>query len=318
MERYLAEQCLAWIGYFSGPEQETPEPDLQTRPNIRPASIEEVQAKIVNQLREQHAAQNLASSNISSRPATQTRRPDLREEASSPSIPPGNLFTTSIPGTETSFQSLKSRQTPKSPSPLSSPPPQTEAEILAGLHSELERRQEICQSIERQIETCQKEIRTFPSKQEKIAEEHEKRIADFVKPEHDEKQKRVHTEKRRDTQTAEEAKMEEMRDVYLQYYRGLVGIPSAESVDAFFVIIANREHHVKKAEEANKAARKREVKLEENLYKARCAMSEMEGKIERMKKGKLVKEAREQNVEEDCSIGGHKEGKKKLRRGKGV
>ena len=109
-----------------------------------------------------------------------------------------------------------------------------------------------------------------------------------------------------------------MRDIYRQYDRGLSGVPSAESVDAFFVIIANTENRVKKAEEANKAARKRGVKLGENLYKARCAMSEMEGKIERMKKGKLVKEAREQNVEEYCSIGGHKEGKRKLRRGKGV
>ena len=52
MERYLAGQYPARIGYVSGPEQETPEPDPEKRPNIRPATIEEVQAKIIDQLRE--------------------------------------------------------------------------------------------------------------------------------------------------------------------------------------------------------------------------------------------------------------------------
>lgn len=224
--------------------------------------------------------------------------------------------TTSIPGTEASHQSLKPRNKPKSLSASQPSPPQTKGEILAGLHSELERRQNICLGIEHQIEACQKEIQTLPSRQKRIAKEHEKRITELMAPEHIERQINATTEKQRNTQTADEAQIEEMRNIYLQYERVSTGVPTAESVDAFFVIIANTENHVKKAEQANKAAKRREAKLEEKLYKARCAVFEMECEIEEVENGRK-EEASESNREGIWRTGGHKEGKKKRRRGKG-
>lgn len=313
MEHYLAEQYLTRIGYVSGPEHSIQEPDPRTRSKIRPATIVEVQPTI-NPLEGQYAAQILAPSAISSRPATQIGRPELLGEASSASILSENPSTTSTPVTEASDQALESRQKPVFPSPPPPPPPQIPIDILANLHSELERRQKSCLGIERQIEACQKDIQSLPSRQKKVAEEHEKRIAQLVKPENDKRQKRVATEKRRDPQTAEEAKSEEMRDIYMQYDCKSVGAPPAKLVDAFFGIIADTEHHAKKAEDANKAAKRQEVKLEEKLYLARCAVFEMECEIEGVKNG-------EKNgapeMEGNCRMGAKKEGKKKRRRGKG-
>ena len=315
MEQYLAEQYLTRIGYVSGPEHGYQEPDPETRSNIRPATLEEIQP-MMNSLEEQYAAQRLAPSTISSRPATQTRGPYLREEASSPSILYEIHSTTSTTSTEASHQPPKPKHKPKSPSAPPPPPPQTKAQILARLHSELERRQKTCVGIEHQLETCQTEIRTLPSKQKKVAKEHEKRLTELLKLEHAKRQIKATTEQRQYTQTAEEAHFEEMRNIYQQYERESTGVPTAESVDAFFVIVADTEHHVKKAEEANKAAKRRGGKLEERLYKARCAVFEMEGEVEEMESG--GKEASESNVEGDWRTGGYKEGKKKKRRrGKG-
>lgn len=311
---YLAAQYLKRIGYVSGPEHEILEPDPKATPNINLAAIKNVQPTYSNQLKGQYAAQQPAPSTISSTPATHTRRPDLREEATSPPILSENPSTTSTPSTEVSLHSLQPRHRPKSPSAPPPPPPQTKAQILAGLHSELERREKVCIGIEHQIEACQTEIRTLPSKQKKIATEHEKRITQLMKPEHAEIQIKATTEKRQDTQTVEEAKFEGMRDICLQYERESTGVPSAGSVDAFFAVIANTEHRVKKAEEANKGAKRREAQLEEKLYKARCAVFEMEGEIEEVENG--GKGAGELEIGGNGRIGGNKEGKKKRRRGK--
>ncbi|CAD6579652.1 MAG: hypothetical protein ASARMPREDX12_009324 [Alectoria sarmentosa] len=284
MEQYLTEQYLARIGYASGSEQQIPEPDPTPRPDVRLATIDEVQAKILYQLKEQHSAQQQASPAISSRPANQTRMLDLREEA---------------------ILSIH----PEPSHDYKSPSPKTKTEVLVGLHSELERRQIICLGIERQIEACQKEIRTHPSKQKKIEKEHEKRIAESVKPERDEKQMAVDVEKGKDAKTAEEAEFEEMRDLYLQYDREVIGVPNAELVDAFFVAIADTEHHLQKAEEAKRAAKRREAKLEEKLYKARCSIFEIEDEIEEVENGAMAQDARESKVGESRSEG--------LREGKG-
>ena len=106
-----------------------------------------------------------------------------------------------------------------------------------------------------------------------------------------------------------------MRNIYLQYDRKLVGRPNAGSVDALFVIIANTEHRLKKAEEANKAAKRLEMTLEEELYKARCAMFEVEDEIEEVKNGVKETEAMEPNVKKRRAES-QKAGKRKPRRRK--
>lgn len=307
MEQCVREQYLARIEHTSDPEQQIPEPDPKPRQDSRLMAIEVAQAKILNQLKKNFAAPKQAPATISAKPATQTRTSDLREEASS-------LLASaaSTPATEASYQSLDPRHERESP-----PPPPTKAELLAGLQSELQRRQNICLGIERQLEACQREVRTHIPKQKKIEKEHEKRIVEFMKPEYDEKQKRVDVEKRKDAQTAEEAEFWEMRDIYLQYDRESTGVPNAESVDAFFGIIADTEHHLKMAEEANKDAKRREVELEEKLYRGRCAMFVIEDEIEELENGGLTKKVRDAEVGE-TRIEGHKEGKRRPKPGKGV
>lgn len=314
IEHYLADQYLKRIGYVSGPEHGYQKPDPETKSKIRPATKVEIQP-MMNPLEEQYTAQALAPSNIWSRPATQSCRSDLREEAWSPCVLSDNPSTTSTPSTKAGYQTMESRQKSMYSSQTPPPSPQTKAERLTNLHSELQRRQKTCLGIERQIGACQKEIQSFPSKQHNIAKENEKRISELVKPENDKRHKKAATEKRRDPQTAEEAKIEEMRDIYLQYDCKSVGVPPRELVDAFFGIIADTEHHVKKAEGANKAAKRREGKLEESLYKARCAVLEMEREIEEVKIG--GREASQPRREADCRIGGIREGKKRRKRGKG-
>lgn len=314
-ERYLTEQFLARIGYASGLEQQSPEPDPNLRSDIRLATIEEVQAKILDQLQEHYPSQRETPFTISSRPGTQIRRPDLREDAWSPSILPETPSTISRSGKETSYLPLKPGHENISPLSPMDPRVPAKAQILAGLHSELERREKICLRIERQLKPCQKRIRTHPSKQKKNGKERDERIAKFyLKPVRYEDQGMIDAEKRKDAKTAEGAEMEERRNIYLQYDRELCGVPTAESVDAFFVIIANTEHHIKKTEEANKVERRRGEKLEEKLYKARCAMFEMEDDIVQVESGAVVKEAREPEVEKS-RIGGRK---RRPRRGKGA
>ncbi|KAL9064244.1 MAG: hypothetical protein Q9161_008998 [Pseudevernia consocians] len=329
VDQYLTEQYLARIGYASGPEQQIPEPgpdpdpDPDPRPDIRLATIEEVQARILDQLKEQQAAQQQASSAISSRPATQTCRPDLLEQALSPSILPDPPSTAHTPGSKARCQSFDSSHEHKPTSPCPSPPPPlSKTETLAALQFELERRQKICLGIERQIKACQKRLRNHPSKQKKVEEEHDKQIAESLKPVHGEQSTRgVDAAKRKDAKTAEEAEVEEMRDIYLQYDGGLVGVPTAEAVDALFVVIASTEHHLKNAEEANQGAKRREAKLEEKLYKARCAVFEVEEEIEVVENGVMEQGAGELRVEKSRAEGHKKEngkGKGKLRSRKGV
>lgn len=312
MDSYLAKQYLARIGYAPDPEHLNSGSDPTPRPQIRPATIEEVQTKVLTRLKEQYPTQQEAPSVTPSRAATQTRMSN--EEASSPSIFPNLPSTTSTPGTEASYRPSKPSYEHNSPRPPLPLPPPTKAEILAALHSELQRRQKSCLGIERQIKACQKEIRAYPSQQKNINKEHEKRIAKFANPVHDGKQNSgVHADTLKAAQTAEEARIEEKRSIYRQYDRELIGVPTAEAVDAFFAIIASTEHRVKKAEEANKVAKRREVELEEKLYGARCAMFEMEDEIEEVENGVMEREVRESRVGKS-RVEGHKEGKG---RGKG-
>lgn len=142
-------------------------------------------------------------------------------------------------------------------------------------------------------------------------------MAQLMKPMHDGKQK---PEKRESTKTAEEAELEEMRDIYQQYDRELAGVPTAESVDALFIVIAKTEDRFRKTEEANKAATRREAKLEERLYKARCAMFEMEDEIEEVENGgtaAIAEEFSEPNVEKGRTEA-QRGSKRRSRRGKGV
>lgn len=321
MEQYLIEQYLARIGYVSCPEQQIPDPDPDLRPDIRLATEEEDQATTLNQFKQGFTDQQRGSAAISSRSAIQTRGPELREETTSPSTLLDTSFSNPWPQREASYQNFEPRHVHNSPSPPSPPAgPTTETERPAGHHSALERRQNTCLEIERQINACQKQIRSHPSKQKKINKEHEKRIAKLLKPAHDEKQNPFEATRRNEPETAQEAQIEKMRNIYLQYDRGSsIGVPNAELVDGLFVIVANTERHLKKAEEENKAAKGRVAKLEDQLYEARCAIRfEMDDGIGGVEDGVVVEEARRAEVEIG-KIEGHKQGRKRKSRGrKGV
>ncbi len=309
MDSYLAKQYLSRIGYAPGPEYLNSGLDPSPRPQIRLATIEEVQAKILTRLKEQYPTPQESPSVTPSRAATHTRVSE--EEASSPSIFPNSPSTTSTPETEASYRPSNPSYEHKSPRPPPPPPPPTNAEILAALYSELQCSQNVCLGIERQIQACQKEIRAYPSKQKNINREHEKRIAKFANPVHGGKQNSVvHADTLVVAQTAEEARIEEKRSIYQQHDRELIGVPTAEAVDGLFAIIASAEHRVKKAEEANKVAKRREEKLEEKLYGARCAMFEMEDEIEEVENGVVEQEVRESRVGKS-GVEGHKEEKGK-------
>ena len=141
---------------------------------------------------------------------------------------------------------LESSQKHKFRVPTSPPPlPPASADILAGLKSELECRQEIYLETERQLEACQNLICAHPSKQKNTKKELEKRFAGVLKLEHDEKRGGGDAERRKHAQTAEEAEIEVMGKIYSQYDRESIGDPDAESVDAFFGIIANTEQRLK-------------------------------------------------------------------------
>ncbi len=315
MEQYLIEQYLARIGYVSGPGQQTPEQDSNPRADNRLATNRKVQTKIPTHLKEQYTTQEQAPATFIPELPKQNGRQVLCEEMPPLSIPPDTSFPNPMLGTEAGYLPLVPKHKHKSPSRPPSPPRPTKTELLTGLYAELERRQNICLGIEHQLQTCQKEIRTLPTKQKKIKKQHEKEIATFENAVHNGKQDSVDAEGRREAQTAEEAEIEEMRNIYLQYDRNLVGRPNVGSVDILFVIIANTEHRLKKAEEANKAAKMREVKMERELYKARCAMFEVEDEIEEVKNGVKETEAMEPNVEKRRTEG-HKAGKRKPRRRK--
>lgn len=313
MKQYLIEQYLARIGYASCPEQQIPEPEPDSRPDIRLATEEEDQAETLNQFKQGFTDQQRGPAATSSRSAIQTRGPELREEIMSPSFPLDTSSSNPWPEREASYQFFEPRHAHNSPSPPSPSPRPTETERPTGHHSALEQCQNTCLEIERQITACQKQIRSHPSKQKKIDKEHEKRIAKLMKPAHDEKPKSFEAARRNGPETAQEAEIEEMRNIYLQYDRELIGVPNADLVDGFFVIVANTEHHLKKAEEANKAAKGRVVKLEDQLYKAKCAMFEMDDGTGSVENGVVAEEARRSEVEMS-KIEGHKQRKKRKSR----
>ena len=274
MEQHLIQQYLARIGYASSPDQQSLEPDPNAyRSGTRQATAERLLLKVLDQSKEQYAAQQqqVPTANISSRPAVQIRGLESCDE---PSFLPDASFTTPSSGTETSYEVLEPRHEHESQSSHRAPLRPIGAETFTGYHSELERRRRACLKIERQIESCQNEIRAHPSTQKKINKQHEKRIAELVRPPHDEKEKLSDAEMRKRPKTAEEAEVEEMREIYLQYDHESIGVANAETVDAFFLIIADTERDVKTAEDANKAAKRRGAKLEGKLYEARCAMDD--------------------------------------------
>ena len=199
----------------------------------------------------------------------------------------------------------------------SSPLPQTHSadnEELAEHRAELEYRRKVSQRIDRQIRACQKELYTYLSKQERINKEHEQRVLHFLKPEHDNKRTLFDAERQNGPMTAEEAEIEEMRDIYLQYDCESVGFPDADLVNAFFAIIADTERHLMKAEEANKAAKRRQVKLEGKLHKAGCAIYEVEDQIRWVENGGARMDAREPKMVGDRGEGHREEGRKSKRR----
>ena len=268
MEQHLIQQWLARIGYASSPDHQSLEPHPDARSGLQPATAERLLLKVLDQSKEQYAAQQqqVPAANFLSRPAAHSCGPESCTEQSFLS---DTSSTTPLLGTEANYTVLEPRHGHEFRPSHCIPLRPKGGDTSTRHHSELERRQETCLKIEREIEICQQEIRAHPSKQNKINEEHERRIAELVKPPHDEKQ---NAEIRNQPKTAEEAEFEEMREIYLQYDHGSIGVPNAETVDAFFAVIADTEGHIKSAEEANKAARMREAKLQGKLYEARCAM----------------------------------------------
>ena len=164
---------------------------------------------------------------------------------------------------------------------------------------EFEHGQKTCLNIECQIDSTQKELRTHPSKQQKINMEHEKRITRRVQPVQDKKRKYSDAQRRKAPKTTDEAEVEEMRQIYMQYDRGSIGVPDAGMVDAFFDIIANTEHRLMKAEELPKAAKRREVVLKGKLHKARRAVLDMDRGIGGVGKGIVRTEVEELEVKEE-------------------
>lgn len=319
MEQNLVEQYLARIGYASYPEQQMLEPERYSRPDFRLATVKEDQATIPNQFKQEFTYQQRSSAAISSRSALQTRGPELREETTSPSILPDTSSPNPWPEREASYQSFNPRHAHNSPSPPSPPARPTETERPARHHhSMLQPLQTTCLELKRQINTCQKQLRNHPSKLKKITKEHDKRIARFLQPAHDEKQDLFEAAGRYGEETAaQEAIVEEMRDIYLQYDRGSIGkgVPNAELVDGLFAVVADTERHVKKAEEANKAAKGRVVRLEDRLYEVKCAMFGMDGGIGGVGDGVVVVE--EEGRQSEVGMGrieGHKPGKKRKAR----
>lgn len=310
MEQYLIEQYLARIGYASYPE-----PD--SRPDMSLATEEEDQAGTLNQCKQGFTYQQRGPAAISSRSRTQTRGPELREETTSPSILYDTSSTNPWSEREASYQVFEPMRGYKSPSPPPPSPPArpTETERQAGHHSALGNLQNNYLEIERQINACQKQIRSHPSKQKKINKEHDKRIAKFMKPAHDEKQNPFEATRRTGPETAQEAEIEEMRNIYLQYDRGSsIGVPNANVVDGLFAIVANTELHLKKAEEANMAAKERVAKLEDQFDEVRCVIRfEKDDGIGSVGDGVVVEEATRPEVQMS-KIGSPKQGRKRKSR----
>ena len=169
MEQYLIEQYLARIGYVSGPGQQI----------LEQATNQEVQTKIPTHLKEQYTTQEQAPATFIPGLPKRNGRQVLCEEMPPLSIPPDTSSPNPMLGTEAGYPLLVSKHKHKSLSRPPSPPRPTKTELLTGLHSELERRQNICLGIEHQLQTCQKEIHTLPTKQKKIKKQHEKEIATF-------------------------------------------------------------------------------------------------------------------------------------------
>ena len=248
MEQYLVERYLARIGYVSGSEQQDPEPDPAPSSDIRLANIEKVQAKILTLLKAQFAAQQQPCTTIPSRPAAQTRAPDLHEEPPSPSTLPNAPSTTSTPRAKTNHQPFKPRRGPKSRPPPPPPPLATKAEILARLYPELERRQKLCSALERQIEARQTQIRAHPSKRQKIDKEHAERIAKSATPVHNDQHRKAAVAERKAARTAEDADREATRDDRRRYDRASRAVPTPEPADALPALMAPAERRLKDAD----------------------------------------------------------------------
>ena len=84
-----------------------------------------------------------------------------------------------------------------------------------------------------------------------------------------------------------------MRDIQSEYEGGSVAPPARKTVDAFFAIIADTERQLKRADEMGKVVRERERELDEELYRAHCAVFEMEDEIEEVENGVDGGDARE-------------------------
>ena len=121
MEQHLIQQNLARIGHVSSPDHQSSEPDPNPyRSGLKPATAERLLLKVLDQSKEQYAAQQqqqVPTTNIPSNPAFQTRKLEPCNEPSF--LPLDTSFTTpSSPGTETRHEPRHEHE-----SPPSSPPP---------------------------------------------------------------------------------------------------------------------------------------------------------------------------------------------------
>ncbi|KAM0796393.1 hypothetical protein BDR22DRAFT_917809 [Usnea florida] len=244
----------------------------------RQGTTEKAQMKTTTQLSTKHAAQHHSPATISSTLATRTRASILDKE-SFPPLPPATSSTAPRPVLQDNRQPPKSNPNP----PL--PPPPTKAQTLAILSSELQRRQHTRSKIERQLDACLQELSTHPSKQPDIENQRSKRLSELLNPEPNSKPQNANAKPPKTAMTAEETEAQELRDRQLEYESGAVAPPDGKTVEAFFDIIADAERQLIKADEANRGAREREGKLDEELYRAHCAIFEMEDEIEVVRMG---------------------------------
>ena len=285
-------QHLARKGDVSAPEQQTPEANPDPRADTRREAIGRMQAKLLDNLGNQSTDQWQKPANISSKPAVQTRRPEMRKAAPATctlSYAHPLIDLQGDAGLQT-LEEARHEYEARSLPPYS--PCLAKARLLSALHLELGRRHEIYLLIERELEACQLEIDSYPFKQKEIRSEHERRIADFEKLVQNETPRTVDAEERNSARTAEEMEYEEMRKIYQEYDRVWTGVPDPETVDALFAIIAETDRQHKETEEANKVEEQREVTLEERLHEAKCAKYQIEVEIEDVENGTVEKDAR--------------------------
>ena len=213
-EHHLIQQYRPRTDYASNPDYQSSQPQL----NAREATVEGV----LERSGEGYAAQQkLTSAYIPSRPAANIPRLEVFDEAC---LLPDADFTDPLSGPGLEDGSFSSDRAPVY---------SVGRDGLVGRDDDLEH----------QLQPVQTQIQSYPSSQQKINNENEKRIVTpSLHHHHHEEQNNSETEiHNRPRLVEEEAQVEEMKVIYASYERQLRGVPKPEIVDTFFKTVGERE-----------------------------------------------------------------------------